>query len=364
MRGARPNADRIRGVGLRLSALVACLLVPASTAAQDRRWEIEGYGGLVAAQTASVGRVTLPAAGAPLVTSNPTFPSRETPSWFFGDGATLLNGVNAAFDRSARIVPLDAAFGALESSRVPVFGVRLRRYLSARYALEFSVDAQATSGIRADTMPAIVEATRASFTTAFTDLLASGPFTGAAVVATASTQAGSRRDIAFTGALVRTFRPSRAFAPYVTIGAGVIAGTGSLPSSSLDARYRFSVLGEVPIDETDRVSFRYARGAAFAGVLGGGVRRDLSGAWALRIDARVLLGPDTTRVLIDAQPSSVRGVPAGFIESFTNPGVQFSNDPATGRRSTLSGAGLHGFAVFKGGFQARSLVTVGLARQF
>lgn len=80
------------------------------------------------------------------------------------------------------------------------------------------------------------------------------------------------------------------------------------------------MLGELPIDETDRVSFRYARRAAFAGVLGGGLRRDLSSAWALRVDARVLLGPDTTRVFLDAQPSSVRGVPAGFIESFTNPG--------------------------------------------
>ena len=343
---------------------MACLLIPASIAAQDRRWEIEGYGGLVAGQTASVGSVTLPAAGAPLVTSNPTFPSRETPSWFFGDGAALLNAVNEAFERPGRIVPLDGAFGPLESSRAPVFGVRVRRHLSARYALEFSVDAQASSGVRADALPAIVEASRATFTTAFDDLLASGPFTGASVAATASTQSGSRRDIALTGALVQTFRPSRAVAPYVTVGAGVIAGTGSLPSASLDARYRFSVLGELPIDETDRVSFRYARRAAFAAVLGAGVRRDLSSAWALRLDARVLLGPDQTRVLIDAQPSSVRGVPAGFIESFTNPGVQFSNDPSTGRRSTLSGAGLQGFEVFSGGFQARPVLTVGLARRF
>lgn len=365
MRDARcANADRIRGVGLRLSALVACLLVPASIAAQDQRWEIESYGGMVAAQSASGGDLTLPAAGAPLVTSNPIFPTRETPSWFFGDGATLLNGVIAAFDRSVRIVPLDAAFGSLESSRVAVFGVRVRRRLSARYALELSVDGQATSGIGADAVPAIVEASRASFTTAFNDLLATGPFTGASVVTNASTQKGSRRDIALTGALVRTFRPSRALALYVTAGGGVIAGSGSLPSASLDARYRFSVLGELPIDETDRVSFRYARRAALVGVLGGGLRRDLSTAWALRIDARVLVGPDTTRVFLDAQPSSVRGVPAGFVESFTNPGVQFSNDPSTGRRSSLGGAGLQGVEVFSGGFQARTLVTMGFARRF
>jgi hypothetical protein len=351
-------------VKLRLSALVACLLVPASIAAQDRRWEIEGYGGITAAQSESAGTVTLPAAGGPLVTSNPIFPTRETPSWLFGDGAALLNGVVAAFDRSARVVPLDAAFGPLESSPAPVLGVRVRRRVSARYALELSLDAQASHGIDADAVPAIVEASRASFTAAFTDLLASGPFTGASVVANASTQAGSRRDIALTGALVRTFRPLRALAPYVTVGAGVIAGIGSMPSASLEARYRFSVLGELPIDESDRLSFRYARGAAFIAVLGGGMRRDLSSDWGVRIDARVLLGPDPTRVVVDAQPSSVRGVPAGFIESFTNPGVQFSNDPSTGRRSTLSGPGLQAADVFTGGFHARTIVTVGITRRF
>jgi hypothetical protein len=336
-----------------------------SGSAQDRRgWEVDGYGGMVAAQSASAGSLALPPAGVPLVTSNPIFPTRETPSWFFGDGATLLNGVVAAFDRSARVVPLDAAFGPLESSRVPVFGIRVRRGLSPRYALELSVDAQASSGIRSDAVPGIVEASRASFTTTFNELLATGPFTGASVVANASTQSGSRRDIALTGALVRMFRPSRTLAPYVTVGGGVIAGTGSLPSASVDARYRFSVLGELPIDETDRVSFRYARRAAFIGVLGGGVRRDLSSTWALRIDARVLVGPDSTRVFLDAQPSSVRGVPAGFVESFTNPGVQFSNDPSTGRRSSLSGPALQEFEVFSGGFRSRTLVTLGITRRF
>ena len=82
------------------------------------------------------------------------------------------------------------------------------------------------------------------------------------------------------------------------------------------------------------------------------------------IRSRVLLGADTTRVVVDARQSSVRGVPAGFIESFTNPGIQFSNDPATGRRSSLGGAGLQEFEVYSGGFQARTLITVGFARRF
>ena len=49
------------------------------------------------------GSLTLPAAGAPIVTSSPIFPSRQVPSWIFGDGTTLLNGVNADFGIAARI---------------------------------------------------------------------------------------------------------------------------------------------------------------------------------------------------------------------------------------------------------------------
>ena len=56
----------------------------AVASAQERKWEVEGYGGVIAGQAVSAGSLTLPAPGAPIVTSNPTFPSRETPSWFFG----------------------------------------------------------------------------------------------------------------------------------------------------------------------------------------------------------------------------------------------------------------------------------------
>src|SRR4249919_2189956 len=91
-------------------------------AAQGPGWEIEGYGGIVAARTASDGNRTLPPAGAPLVTSSPIFPTREVPSWFFGDGATLMNGVNADFGIAGRITPLDATFAPLDSSRVAAVG--------------------------------------------------------------------------------------------------------------------------------------------------------------------------------------------------------------------------------------------------
>ena len=345
-------------------ALCVCASAgPAS--AQHPRWEVEGYGGGVAARTAGDGSPTLPAAGAPIVTSSPTFPSRQVASWFFGDGATLLNGVNADFGNPGRIAPLDASFAPLGSSRVAVVGVRVRRRLGGRMALEIGVDAFTRPEDRSSGFAGAVESARSSFKTAFTDLLATGPFAAVAVDAAGSTAADvRRRETAATLSLNARLARWGSFAPYATFGGGVVTGSGSLPSASLEGRYRFSILGQVPIDETDRVSVRYSRRTSFVAVLGAGLQRDLSARWGLRADARILVGPDTTRVFIDATPSATRTAPSGFIESFTNPAIQFSNDPSTGRRSSLSAPALRDFEVFKGGMQTRTLLTVGILRRF
>ena len=337
----------------------------APAGAQGRRWEIEGYGGIVAARTASAGSQKLPPPGPPLVTSNPTFPTHQVPSWFFGDGTTVLNGANAELGGTGRITPLDAVFAPLGSKRVGAVGVRLRRRLSERMSMEVSVDALTGPDDRISDLSAAVETSRDSFKTAFTGLLRTGPFAGVVVDATGeSASEVQRRDTAVTLALSAGFPAWGSFVPYATFGGGVMAGSGSLPSASLEGRYRLSILGEVPIDEADRVSLRYTRGAALVAVLGGGLQRDFSSQWGLRVDLRLLMGPDTTHVLLDAAPLSTRTGQSGFVESFTNPAVQFSNDPATGRRSTLSAPGLDGYEVFSGGFQARTFLTVGLVRRF
>lgn len=340
-------------------------LLPLTAAAQGPGWEIEGYGGIVAARTASDGTRTLPPAGAPLVTSSPIFPTREVPSWFFGDGATLINGVNAEFGKAGRIVPLDAGFAPLDSRGAASVGVRVRRRLTDRFSAEIGIDAFTRPEDVSSGLDAAVEAARDSFRTAFTDLLATGPFSGVIIDAAGATATeASRRETAATLALNARFPPWGSFVPYVTFGGGVLTGRGSLPSASVQGRYIFSILGEVAINETDRVSLRYTRGASFVAVLGGGLQRDVSARWGVRFDGRMLLGPDATRIVIDAAPSITRTGPSGFVESFTNPGVQFSNDPSTGRRSTLSAPALQGFEVFSGGLQTRTLLTIGVFRRF
>jgi len=340
------------------------LALPSSLLAQDRRWEIEGYAGVLAAQPATAGSVTLPPPGAPIVTSTPTFPARATSSWFVGDGATLLNGVLEEFERASRIAPLDPLFAPLPPTHPAAFGFRVRRRVNPRVSLEVGVDAFGGSPIRAGDLTAIVDTARDSFAPAFTDLFASGPFARTAVAAQGSTDEGDLRETAITAAFNRDVGRLGGLTPYFTVGAGAMVTHGALPSSTLQGHYMTAILGEALIDETDRVAIRFTRATSMIVVIGGGARCDLSRAWGLRLDARVLVGPDTTRAVLDAQPIVARGAPAAFIESFTNPAIQFSNDPATGRRSSLSGDALQDFQAFKGGVLARTLVTFGVSRRF
>ena len=149
------------------AALVAAMLTAATAVAQDRKWEIEIYGG-GAWTSATDGTRTLPAAGAPIVTSSPIFPSREVPSCLFGDGATLVNDVNGEFDVAARITPLDAVFASPRDGHA-------RRHSGCGCAA--SLNPRVSAGIRRDGSAArrmlptdledAVEATRDSFVSAF-----------------------------------------------------------------------------------------------------------------------------------------------------------------------------------------------------
>jgi hypothetical protein len=288
------------------------------------------------------------------------------PSWFFGDGASLLNLVNEQFDVPAAIQPLDAALGGSGLSRgnSVAGGVRVRRTITSRYAAELSVDVFPTATEPTEELLSAVAASRDSFVAAFEGLLASGPFTNVDIQAS-SASGGSAREIAATGALVYQLGPAAGFAPYLTFGGGLITGAGGGAAVTLEGRYRFRILGEVPIDETDRVTIRHESRTALTGVVGAGLRRDVTDRWGVRVDGRVLIGPRTTRVVIDTDPAVAQGAPADFVESFTTPSIQFSNNPSTGRESTLGGPPLQGFEAFAaGGLQARILITAGVFVRF
>jgi hypothetical protein len=356
---------------VRLLMGAASIAVPAIAAAQvsdprpasaAARWEIHLHGGISHARLPADGTGALPPPGPPLPTSNPTFATRRIPSWFFGDGAALLNDVNAQFGIPARLAPLDAALESLNlgyNTRTTI-GVRVRRAVTTRYSAELAIDVLGGSAEIDDELLSAVAATRDSFSAAMAALLAEGPFTAPVVDARSSAIHGANREIAITGAATMRFPTGGGFVPYATFGAGVLSGSGDLPSVTLTGTYRLRILDEVPIEETDRLTLRYTHRAGFVGVLGGGVSRVVGSGWGLQVDGRLFVGPSRVRLLIDADPVVVRGTPADSIETTTSPSIQFSNDPAIGRSSTLSGS-LDAFAAFRSsGVQTRVLITFGV----
>ena len=328
------------------------------------RWEIEGAAGVGVGSLTS-GTTALPGPGAPIATSTPIFPSRQTSSWLFGDGATILNGANAALGLGARVTPLDSALTALglDSTGFAV-SFRVRRTITRRFALEFSLDFLTESSAISDQLVAAAGTTEATAQAALTALIASGPFNAAAVTTTSSMNGGASREIATTGALVWRFRPEGRWSPYATFGGGVLTGAGDLPSLTLEDSYHFLILNSVPIAETDRVVLHYERESAPIAVIGGGLRHAFSSHWGLSVDGRVFLGGHSPHLLLDASPSVTTGTPAGFVESFTNPAIQFSNNASTGRQSTLSGAAIQGFEAVGAGRDTRVLISVGVFRRF
>jgi hypothetical protein len=332
--------------------------------AQEKRWEVEVYGGAVAARSASEGRQTLPPPGSPIVTSSPLAPSREVPSWFFGDGAALLNAANEDVGGAAKLAPLDPLFARAKGGRTAVAGARLRRRLSDHNMLEISADFLGSSRIAPVDLSSTIEAARRSFAETFTELLRSGPFTSIVVDATAQTSDPARRDVALTAAFNSDVGPVGPLIAYLTFGGGIVTATGGRPSAELNGRYRAFVLAQVPIEERDRVTIQLERPLAFTSVVGGGLRRDVAARWSVRFDVRALIGPDATRMTISASPSAEHGAPAGSVELLTNPAIVFSNDPSIGRRSTLSAAPLENVKVFDGGIRSRTVVTVGISRRF
>jgi hypothetical protein len=348
---------------------LACLVWPNDACAQtgtasraSGSWELEFAGGGVLSPTPS-GTAVDPAPGASILTSGPTFSSRQVSSWLFGDGASMLNLASAAKGLTSQVVPLDAAFGPMHTSGGGSAALRVRHWLGPRWALEANLDVLVAGSTSGSGLATAAATTRDSFKSTFGALLATGPLTGFNVTATSATAGtATAKDLAATGAL-RWRLGSGSWAPYLTFGGGLTAGIGTLPSASVSAAYQFSA-GQVPISETDHVTLQYNQPTTWTGMVGGGLRHEWSATWALDADVRVFIGPSGTQLLLDASPSVTTSTQAGEFETLTNPDLQFSNNPSTGRQSTLSGPSIQNFVAFSGGLQTRVLVAIGLVRRF
>lgn len=346
-------------------AFVSTASVPAfAQTAPVTKWEVEGLAGVAFGRVDWGGSAALPPAGAPIPTSSPVFPSWRVASWTFGDGADFLNKLASEFGTSSRITPLDGLFERQGVSGGQFqTGVRVRRALQRQFALEMGVEFGVSPvSISADLDDGLA-ATAASFSSVFREILSTGPFTSPTVSANVATATGSAHELVLTGALSADTRPYGKFVPYGIAGGGLLRQSGDLVSASITGNYSLRIGGNVPINETDNVSIDYRGKTTFVLLFGGGVRRDFSPKWGIRIDGRVLMGPNPTSVAITATPARLAGSPVGFIESFTYPSWVLSNSESTGRVSTLSGSE-DGFDVFSGGWQMRTRVTVGAFWRF
>ena len=177
-----------------LVALVAVVSPVAAQTVNSGKWEIEFHGGSILPANPTAGTVSLPGAGQAFATAAiypPPAPpvlvvasSRRESSWYFGDGATLFNQAASALSAAAmtapfqgRIVTLDPVLARSlgQSRRAGSIGARVSRVLTPRLSAELSVD-YALAGVEiARANRDAVEATRASFIAAFSELVTSNP---------------------------------------------------------------------------------------------------------------------------------------------------------------------------------------------
>jgi hypothetical protein len=340
-------------------ALVFTFLAMATSAAAQGQWEVEFHAGGMLSSQPKDGTATLPAAGTPF-TSVTNVPSRRESSWFFGDGAVLLNQVNAARGASARITALDPVLTTAVVGRQNAgsFGIRISRHMSPRYTAEFAMDYSRAQLTMNDDALAGIEASRASFTSAFNVPNTPGSSGFAPVVSVTSTNTIDNQgghQVFTAGVLAINLRSSGKMMPYATVGAGVLFNSGDTPSAILSGNYRMTSppgspnAGTVPHNETDTVNVRYSiERRAFAGIGGGGIKYAITSRWGVRLDIRAHVTRNRISTLVDANPSVVTVTPGSVLVFAANPTVQLSGNPSIAQ-SSLSGAPIQGFQTFRGG---------------
>ena len=333
-------------------------------------WEVEFHAGgrvITSNPTSGTPLAEFPV-GEPLPTGGGTSLTRAVSSWYYGDGARLLNDVNARFGVPGRITPLDNAVSRAIAERKEgaVLGARVARYLTRRIAVELNIDYAPGKLEFVDGVDAAIEATRASFLAAWRDLLGTGFTFSNTVTSTTASVAGDGHDITTTGALRFHFAESHGWRPYVTGGAGVIVYDGKAPSATLTGDYGFLFGNAFPINEQDvaTVSVRTKDSAAL-GMLGGGVEYNFSKRQGLRTDVRLEFHSSRVDTVLSARPSVTLQPPSFVVATGLSPAIQFANSTVFGRPSSLTGPDVNDLETFNGsGTRTRLRVSIGYVVHF
>jgi hypothetical protein len=367
---ARRCAFRVRGVLILIAVSGFSSPANAQNAPRPGKWTIELYGG-GSASSASTSGTPLDAfePGDPFATQSGQI-SRAVSSWYFGDGAALLNQALAQISNISgttlpRIVPLDAgllASGGIQGSG-GLFGLRVGRSLSAKLTIEFSVERSLAKLQLRDGLKNALNIASESFEAAFAAMLATAPANTITVDSQLTMSDASSTDTRIAGSAKWTVFSGNKIEAYVTGGGGLILNSGDGTSAILNGRYTFRYFGLFPMSETDRVVVNVSpKKTNVMGIVGGGLTYNLSSRTGLRADVRLLLNSTGDVTSLTAAPNIVISSPTNVMTSVTSPSLQFSNQPNV--RSTLSGPNQR-LTLFTGSGLSRQIaISLGIFKRF
>jgi hypothetical protein len=346
---------------LRCACFYSILVVATATHAfAGQKWEIEAHGGVLMSTNPTGGTTALPPASPdiPLNAALPNSITRRVPSWYFGDGAAILNQI-VGVRSPVKIAPLDPMLESriVERQSASSFGVRVARSLTARFGVEFALDeAQGELTLRSSAKD-VMNTSQASFPSMWNLVLS--PFSGGSQVVTSDATLDNQRgrQLVTSGALLINLVSSATFTPYVAVGAGYIAARDGAPSITLVGNYDFTLapfpISAIPpfhINETDTVKIQAVARNSMTWVFGGGVKYALGDRWGVRADLRDYVNRDVVRTTVTTNPKSAPSGTSGtgtlnFGLSQNAPLLIFSLSPLS--LSTLSTA-LPEFRTFSG----------------
>jgi hypothetical protein len=334
------------------------------------RWEVEFYGSLALRGGSREGILDLPPVGDPFNTTVGSLPSHRVPSWFFGDGAVLLNDSLAALPdpAAARIVPLDPLLTSSVAAprRFGGLGVRLIR-LVGRNAIE--LDIAYGSGIAVANAREQAEQTRLTFEQALGAMFSDASrFVDPTIVSEADVRESGGQNLLLTGAWRFRLDTFGRVQPFLLAGGGIALAFTDGPEIELVGRYSFrssAQFGSRAFDETDRLTVAWSTPAAsLVAVLGGGLTFETGARSALRFDVRVDARTSGVDTIVTTRPDrELQQSPAtGVVFANSSPTVQFSNTNAA--PSSLA-TQLESFTILSQAGPASSvLISMGYVRRF
>jgi len=329
----------------RFVAVILVCAIAASASAADQSWEVEVHGGYMLSSNPSSGTGTLPGTNSASAST--------VPSWYFGDGALVLNQALTSIRLNQSIVALDPVLKSpfVERRSGGGVGIRIGRVLTPRFTAEFTLD-EGFGGLEVTpTSQKAIEATRASFVTAWSPVLSGRQSPTVTSLATIGDREGRQRFA--TGALLVNLAIRGRLKPYAAFGAGLVAGQGGAPVAQLAGSYQFGLAlpPGIPIPapifhETDTVTVRSSVDNAFTGVLGGGFKYALSSRWGIRADVRDYISRNSVDTVLTATPSSETSPGTGVLIIFSTPPLRFG--PSGTTLSTLGGTPVAALTTFHG----------------